>query len=146
MKEFMSLAAYIKQEMSKAYNSADINEVPAVNDYATASNELPKVDPKTWNAKIIKNEKYLMFNNHYLNITKLRDEIAKLYSAKGYENYGFAKLGEAELVRYKTVRNIISDEFLRSDGDDELDPAAIALVLFNSENKDFDWQPEPLTI
>lgn len=131
--------------MNKAYNREDIKEQPVVNTYAGPADVMKQVNPKTWNAKIIGDDKMLFFNDHYLNITKLRDEIQKIYSANGYEHYGFGKLSETELVRYKTLRDILMNEFL-GNADDELDAAMMAKIIFDNEKKDFNWRPEPLTM
>lgn len=147
MQQFMSFSDYVKAQMCQTYNREDIKETPTVSPESDKpSDVLSKLDPKTWNAKIIGDEKFLFFNNHQLNITKLKDEIQKIYKAKGYEHYGFEKLGESELVRYKTLRDILMSEFLRYDTDDELDPHTVAQIIFDHEAKDFTWQPEPLTL
>lgn len=147
MQQFMSFSDYVQSQMAQAFNREEIRETPTVNqEKDTPSSVLAGLNKKTWNAKIIGKEKYLFFNEHYVNITKLKDEIQKLYKANGYEHYGFGKLGESELVRYKTLRDILMSEFLRYDTDDELDPAMIAQIIFDHEAKDFTWQPEPLTL
>lgn len=142
----MNLDEYTQMQFAKAYNRADINDTPAVADESSPSREAYHADPKKWTAKIIDDEKLLFFNDHFLNITKLRDEIQKLYNAQGYEHYGFAKLSETELVRYKTLRDIIVGEFLREYGNEELDPAAVAQIIFDNEAKEFEWRPEQLTV
>lgn len=145
MKKGLTFSEYVAMHMNKSYNREDIKEQPTVSDIAGPADVMKQVDPKTWNAKIINDEKILFFNNHHLNITKLRKEIQKIYSENGYEHYGFSKLSEGELVRYKTLRDILMFEFLGY-GDEELDPAATAKIIFDNEAKDFNWQPEPLTL
>lgn len=145
MKNGLTFTQYVQMHMNKAYNRADIKEQPVVNDYAGPADVMKQVDPKTWNAKIIGDDKILFFNNHYLNVTKLRAAIRKIYAENGYEHYGFSKLSETELVRYKTLRDILMNEFLGYD-DDELDADAMAKIIFDNEAKDFNWRPEPLTM
>ena len=145
MNNKLTFTQYVQMHMNKTYNREDIKEQPVVNDQHGPADILKQVNPKTWNAKIIGDDKILFFNNHHLNITKLREEIQKIYKENGYEHYGFSKLSETELVRYKTLRDILLGEFLGY-GDDELDPVATAKIIFDNEAKDFDWQPEPLTL
>lgn len=142
----MNLDEYTQMQFSKAFNRADINDTPAVADESSPSREVYHADPKKWTAKIIDDEKLLFFNDRFLNISKLKDEIEKLYTSQGYEHYGFAKLSETELVRYKTLRDIICGEFLRDYGGEELDPAAVAQIIFDNEAKEFEWRPEQLTV
>ena len=142
----MNFSDYAALHMNKAYNRADVVEEPTVADTPSISREMYQADPNKWCAKIIDDEKLLFFNHHFLNITKLRDEIQSLYSKEGYEKYGFSKLSETELVRYKTLRDIIMGEFLRADETEELDPAEIAQIIFDNEAKDFNWRPEQLTM
>lgn len=142
----MTFSDYAALHMNKAYNRADVVEEPTVADTPSISREMYQTDPNKWCAKIIDDEKLLFFNHHFLNITKLRDEIQSLYSKEGYEKYGFSKLSETELVRYKTLRDIIMGEFLRADETEELDPAEIAQIIFDNEAKDFNWRPEQLTM
>ena len=128
----MTFSEYVALHMNKAYNRQEVVEEPTVADTPSISREMYQADPKKWCAKIIDDEKLLFFNNHFLNITKLRDEIQKLYSKEGYEKYGFAKLSETEL--------------LRADETEELDPVEVAQMIFDNEAKDFNWRPEQLTI
>lgn len=142
----MTFSEYVKLNMDKAYNREDIKEVPVVNTVAAPVDVSKQLDPKVWNAKIMGKDKVLFFNNRHLNVTELRKEIKALYKANGYENYGFSKLDEGELVRYKTLRDILSNEFLDFEADEQLNPKVIAQIIFDHELKDFEWQPEPLTI
>lgn len=145
MKNKLTFSQYVQMHMNKTYNREDIKEQPVVNVQHGPTDVLKQVNPKMWNAKIIGNDKILFFNNRYLNITRLREEIQKIYSENGYAHYGFSKLSESELVRYKTLRDILLSEFL-GHIDDELDPVATARIIFDNEVKDFEWQPEPLTM
>ena len=141
----MTFTEYVQMHMNKAYNREDVSPVQTVSTKDTAVNsEQYHADPTKWSAKIINNEKFLFFNNHYLNVTKLMNEIKKIYSENGYTNYGFSKLTESELVRYKTLRDILMGEFLRTDFDNELDAAETAKIVFQNEMKDFNWQPEEI--
>jgi hypothetical protein len=137
---------YVAKVMNKAYNREDINDTPAVSDDSGPSREMFNADPKKWTAKIIDGEKMLFFNNRFLNITKLKDALQKVYNDNGYPHYGFSKLGESELVRYKTLRDILMNEFLDDMGEDELDPEETAQTIFDNEAKDFNWKPEQLTM
>lgn len=141
----MTFTEYVQLHMNKAYNREDVSPIQTVSTKDTAVNsEQYHADPTKWSAKIINNEKFLFFNNHYLNVTKLMNEIKKIYSENGYTNYGFSKLTESELVRYKTLRDILMGEFLRTDFDNELDAAETAKIVFQNEMKDFNWQPEEI--
>lgn len=141
----MTFTEYVQMHMNQAYNREDVSPVQTVSTKDTAVNsEQYHADPTKWSAKIINNEKFLFFNNHYLNVTKLMNEIKKIYSENGYTNYGFSKLTESELVRYKTLRDVLMGEFLRTDFDNELDAAETAKIIFQNEMKDFNWQPEEI--
>ena len=68
------------------------------------------------------------------------------YNSNGYENYGFSKLDESDLIRYTTVREIIVKDFLNTSAPNELDPSEVAQNIFDNEIKDFEWKPQPLNI
>ena len=143
----MTFTEYVQMHMNKAYNREDVSvtNTVATNDIAVNSEQY-HADPTKWCAKIINNEKFLFFNNHYLNVTKLKDEMKKIYAQNGYSDYGFSKLDESELVRYKTLRDILMGEFLRTDFDNELDAVEAAKIVYQNEMKEFNWQPEEIVV
>lgn len=143
MKKGMTFTEYVQMSMNKAYNREDVQEHPVLNKIAGPIDVNKQLNPSVWNAKIIGDEKYLFFSNHWLNVTKLHTAIQKTYEENGYSGYGFGKLDESELVRYKTLRDILMNEFLTS-LDDELNPEEVAKVIFDNEPKDFEWQLEPI--
>lgn len=143
MKKSLTFTEYVQMSMNKAYNREDVREQPVLNKVAGPADVSKQVDPSTWSAKIVGDEKYLFFNSHWLNVTKLHEAIQKIYNENGYSDYGFSKLDVSELVRYKTLRDVMMNEFLTS-LDDELDPEEVAKMIFDSEPKDFNWKPEPI--
>lgn len=100
------------------------------------------VDPNVWTAKAINDQKYLFFNEKFINITKLKEEISKLYTEKGYTGYGFSKLDEGDLVRYTTVKDILMNQFTTYAESDEIPAEKLAPIFFMKELKNFDWTPE----
>jgi hypothetical protein len=154
----LSFREYVKLNMDKAYNHQQV-EVPQVKVKKTIAPVAPapvkekdvfdyvkEINPQVWTAKIVQNKKYLFYNGHYLDISKLAKELKTLYTNKGYNNYGFSKLDESELIRYTTVRDIIAKEFNNETNDTELNPTHVAQTLFDNELKDFEWQPQPLIL
>lgn len=141
----MTFTEYAEIHLNKSRNTPTVIEQPLEDSPKDAFTFSKDLNPDKWTAKIIGEEKYLFYNNHYLNMSELRKEIKKIYRNNGYDNYGFSKLSESELIRYKTVKDFLIKEFCRNDTD-ELDPAATAEIIFNREIKDFDWKPEPLTM
>jgi hypothetical protein len=107
----------------------------------TLEDVIKDANPTIWTAREIGNNKYLIYNKKYINITELKKQIDILYNNKGYKDYGFSKLSESELIRYTMVKNILMT-FFRSVSDDEIDPESVANKLFISELKEFDWKPE----
>ena len=88
-----------------------------------------------------------MVNEKFLDAFRALDtELKTLYTNKGYNNYGFSKLDESDLIRYTTVRDIIAKEFNNDTNETELNPAQVAQTIFNNELKDFEWQPQPLIL
>ena len=119
----LSFREYVKLNMDKAYNHQKV-EVPQVKVKKIVASVAPapvkekdvfdylkEINPKTWTARIVQNKKYLFYNEHYLDISALATELKTLYTNKGYNNYGFSKLDESDLIRYTTVRDIIAKEF-----------------------------------
>lgn len=154
----LSFREYVKLNMDKAYNHQKV-EVPQVKVKKIVAQVAPapvkekdvfdylkEINPQTWTARIVHNKKYLFYNEHYLDISALATELKTLYTNKGYNNYGFSKLDESDLIRYTTVRDIISKEFNNDTNDTELNPAQVAQTIFNNELKDFEWQPQPLIL
>ena len=107
----------------------------------TLEDVINNANPTIWTAREIGNNKYLIYNKKYINITELKKQVDILYNNKGYKDYGFSKLSESELIRYTMVKNILMT-FFRSTSEDEIDPESVANKLFISELKEFDWKPE----
>lgn len=154
----LSFREYVKLNMDKAYNHQKV-EVPQVKVKKIVAPVAPapvkekdvfdylkEINPQTWTARIVQNKKYLFYNEHYLDISALATELKTLYTNKGYNNYGFSKLDESDLIRYTTVRDIIAKEFNNETNETELNPAHVAQTIFNNELKDFEWQPQPLIL
>lgn len=154
----LSFREYVQLNMDKAYNHQKV-EVPQVKVKKIVASVAPapvkekdvfdylkEINPKTWTARIVQNKKYLFYNEHYLDISALATELKTLYTNKGYNNYGFSKLDESDLIRYTTVRDIIAKEFNNDTNDTELNPSQVAQTIFNNELKDFEWQPQPLIL
>ena len=154
----LSFREYVKLNMDKAYNHQKV-EVPQVKVKKIVAPVAPapakekdvfdylkEINPKTWTARIVQNKKYLFYNEHYLDISALATELKTLYTNKGYNNYGFSKLDESDLIRYTTVRDIIAKEFNNETNETELNPVQVAQTIFNNELKDFEWQPQPLIL
>lgn len=154
----LSFREYVKLNMDKAYNHQKV-EVPQVKVKKIVATVAPapvkekdvfdylkEINPKTWTARIVQNKKYLFYNEHYLDISALATELKTLYTNKGYNNYGFSKLDESDLIRYTTVRDIIAKEFNNETNETELNPVQVAQTIFNNELKDFEWQPQPLIL
>ena len=154
----LSFREYVKLNMDKAYNHQKV-EVPQVKVKKIVASVAPapvkekdvfdylkEINPKTWTARIVQNKKYLFYNEHYLDISALATELKTLYTNKGYNNYGFSKLDESDLIRYTTVRDIIAKEFNNETDETELNPVQVAQTIFNNELKDFEWQPQPLIL
>ena len=150
----ISFREYVKLNMDKAYNHQKV-EVPQVKKKVVkqiapapikekdAFDYLNEFNPQVWTAKIVQNKKYLFYNKHYLDVSKLAAETKKLYTNEGYHNYGFAKLDESDLIRYTTVRDILAEEFNNPTNETELNPEEVAKILFKNELKDFEWKPQP---
>ena len=154
----LSFREYVKLNMDKAYNHQKV-EVPQVKVKKIVASVAPapvkekdvfdylkEINPKTWTARIVQNKKYLFYNEHYLDISALATELKTLYTNKGYNNYGFSKLDESDLIRYTTVRDIIAKEFNNETNETELNPVQVAQTIFNNELKDFEWHPQPLIL
>lgn len=155
----ISFSEYVNLNMNKAYNHQPVvvpeikvkkvvKQViaPAPIKEKDVYDYLSEANPKTWTAKIVKDQKYLFYNEHYINITSLATNIKSLYASNGYENYGFSKLDESDLIRYTTVRDILSKEFMNPTATNELDPVAVAQTIYENELKDFEWKPQPLIL
>lgn len=159
MNNAISFSEYVKLNQNKAYNRNAINvpEVkvkqvvdkivkPAPIKEKSIYDYLNEVNPDIWTAKIVNNKKYLFYNKHILDITELAKNIKEIYYQNGYENYGFSKLDESDLIRYTTVRDILSKEFLNPTATTELEPLDVAQSIFENELKDFEWKPQPLNL
>lgn len=139
----ISFREYLQQELTKT-NDEQVKQtvVRPVEKEKTIEDVVYEAKPEIWTARIISGVKYLIYNGKFLNISKLKEELTKLYDANGYSGYGFSKLNESELIRYTKVKNIIITMFMQGTYDKELDPVAIADKLFVNEIKDFEWKPE----
>lgn len=133
---------YLVEEENKATDEQIKDTVVRKADKELTLEEVVKTaKPTIWTAREVKNNKYLIYNNKYLNITKLKKEMDLIYSNNGYADYGFSKLSESELVRYTSVKDVLMT-FFTSSITDEIEPEAVANKLFLSELKEFDWKPE----
>lgn len=142
----MTFSEYVAAHFNKAVNNTEVAETPVVNQ--ETKNEidyLKELDAHKWNAKIINDEKFLFFNGHFVNISKLKNAITDVYSKNGYSNYGYSKLDESELIRYSTVKNIIIKEFMNDNNVEELDPLELAEEIFRNEYTGIEWKPAELS-
>lgn len=98
--------------------------------------ERQKSNPNVWTCKIIDDEKFLFYQGKSLNISELKKAITDYYTAKGFCNWGFSKLAEEDIVRYKTIKNILKEIFSKAIIA-EIDPAEVAQILFDRERFDF---------
>lgn len=153
----ISFSEYVKLNLDKAYNHQPVNVPVAkpkvtkkvVSDPIKVKNEydyLDELNPQVWTARIVNDKKILFYNGHFLNISQLASKLKELYTNKGYKNYGFSKLDEADLIRYTTVRDILAKDFNNTTNNIELKPEEVAQNLFNNEMKDFEWKPQPIVI
>ena len=138
----MSFKDYLCEEISRG---TDIQAMEAPihteADDVTVDDVLSSANPAVWTAREIGGRKYVFYGGKYADLTSVVEETSKLYNAKGYADYGFAKLAESDLVRYTAAKAVI----MRCMGEsvtEETDSAHIASCLFSAEPKDFDWKPE----
>ncbi|MBO7691789.1 MAG: hypothetical protein J6T10_04045 [Methanobrevibacter sp.] len=155
----ISFSEYVQLNQNKAFNHQPV-AVPEVKVKKIVSqiiapapvkekdvyDYMKEANPKVWTAKIVKDQKYLIYNEHYLNVSILAKTLKDLYNQNGYENYGFSKLDESDLIRYTTVRDILSREFMNPTATTELEPSSVAQTIFENELKDFEWKPQPLIL
>ena len=155
----ISFSEYVQLNQNKAFNHQPV-AVPEVKVKKIVSqivapapvkekdvyDYMKEANPKVWTAKIVKDQKYLIYNEHYLNVSILAKTLKDLYNQNGYENYGFSKLDESDLIRYTTVRDILSREFMNPTATTELEPSNVAQTIFENELKDFEWKPQPLIL
>ena len=134
----MNLFEYLEVLQSKATNN-QLEDLPIkkvdLSDNVGFIEIQKQVNPQKWTARIIGNEKFLFYNDKYLNVTKFKTEINKLYSENGYTNFGFSKIPEEDLVRYKKIKDIIMPAFFDV-MTDELDPEILAKLLYNNDYKE----------
>ena len=130
------------EEVDKTTDEMSRNTIvrPADKD-ETVDDVLTSANPAVWTARIIGDKKYLFYNSKYVDVTKLVEEINRVYTEKGYTGYGFSKLDESDIVRYTRTKNVLMKCFSESITE-ELDPSHVADVMFANEMKDFDWKPE----
>ena len=130
------------EEVDKTTDEMSRNTIvrPADKD-ETVDDILASANPAVWTARIIRDKKYLFYNSKYIDVTKLVEEINRVYTEKGYTGYGFSKLDESDIVRYTRTKNVLMKCFSESITE-ELDPSHVADVMFANEMKDFDWKPE----
>ena len=81
--------------------------------------------------KFVSDDVYLVYNKHYLNMTKLHNEIITVYSLKGYVGLGMSKLSIEQLLRYSGVRLLIKPFFL--DINQNIDTNVVANMLLRKE-------------
>lgn len=147
----MTFTEYVEMNLNKAVNKPEnivTNIVPSEDTQQEGGiiDTVKAADNKKWTTRIVEDEKFLIFNNKYLNISELKESLSKVYEINGYSGYGFSKLDEFELVRYKTIKDIILPEFLSDYNNDELDPEDVANLIFKKEMKELEWHPEILTM
>lgn len=139
-----SLREYLENEMNKSTNRL-VEEAEFVQKKITKDKSFTdyfnEANPQIWTARNIEDVKYLFYNKKILNISKLKEDINSYYEEKGYSNFGFSKLNESDLIRYKAVKNVLMPFFF-DNLTEELDTKLISESLFNNDLKDFDWQPE----
>ena len=138
----MTFKQYMCEEVDKTTDEMSRNTIvrPADKD-ETVDDILASANPAVWTARIIRDKKYLFYNSKYIDVTKLVEEINRVYTEKGYTGYGFSKLDESDIVRYTRTKNVLMKCFSESITE-ELDPSHVADVMFANEMKDFDWKPE----
>ena len=89
----ISFTEYVKLNQNKAYNhtpvvvpEVKVKQVvkqivaPAPVKEKDVYDYLKETNPNTWTAKVVKDQKYLFYNEHYLNVTVLARELKALYS------------------------------------------------------------------
>lgn len=133
---------YLAEETNKATD--ELSKSAVVRKAAkemTLEDVVKAANPAIWTAREINGDKYLIYNQKYIDITELKKRIDILYNNKGYASYGFSKLSESELVRYTSVKDILMTFFISSITD-KIEPEAVADKLFLSELKEFEWKPE----
>lgn len=138
----MTFKQYMCEEVDKTTDEMSRNTIvrPADKD-ESVDDILASANPAVWTARIIRDKKYLFYNSKYIDVTKLVEEINRVYTEKGYTGYGFSKLDESDIVRYTRTKNVLMKCFSESITE-ELDPSHVADVMFANEMKDFDWKPE----
>ena len=130
------------EEVDKTTDEMSRNTIVRLADKdETVDDVLASANPAVWTARIIEDKKYLFYNSKYVDVTKLVEEINRVYTEKGYTGYGFSKLDESDIVRYTRTKNVLMKCFSESITE-ELDPSHVADVMFANEMKDFDWKPE----
>lgn len=138
----ISFHEYLEREQNKSTDNKVVGTViRPVKAGDTIEDTVIKCNPNTWTAREINNIKYLIFNKKFINITELKQKIDQVYMSNGYQDYGFAKLSEHDLVRYTKVKDILMSSFM-NETSDELDIDYLANKFFEKELKDLDWKPE----
>lgn len=142
----LSFRDYFNQQMNKTSDDkikdVKFQKVPVTKEMGF-DDYLKSANPQTWTARIIEDKKYLFYNGKFLNVSKFKQDLDSLYQQNGYSQYGFSKLSESDLIRYKKVKDLIMPYFF-DEYTDEVSSEALATLLFNDEYKDFDWQPEEI--
>lgn len=139
----ISFRDYLQQELTKT-NDEQVKDtvVRPIEKEKTIEDVVYEAKPEIWTAREVGGVKYIIYNRKLLNITKLKENLAKIYAENGYPGYGFSKLNEHELIRYTKVKNIIIPLFAQPLADKELNSELVAERLFVNEIKDFEWKPE----
>lgn len=86
-----------------------------------------------WISKVMSdNSVYLFYNEHCLNMTKLKAEMDMLYASKGFAGSGYDKLTVEELTNYRTVKDIFV-KLIAQSLNHELSAKETAESLFDRE-------------
>lgn len=139
----LSFRDYLDQELNRSTDnkvaSVSIYKAPASVD--TIEDVVNGCNPDTWTARELNGIKYLIYAGRYVNVTELVMKIRQKYLENGYENYGFSKLSEHDMVRYTKTKDILMKAF-NSDMSDELDTSNLAQTFFDRELKEFSRKEE----
>lgn len=132
------IASELNRTTDEKVKSTVIRKEP---EHITIEYVMKNAKPEIWTAREIDGIKYLFFGGKKLNITDLKKQIDNLYSKNGYNNYGFSKLSESELVRYPKIKDILIKCF-SVEHTDTLSPVNTAQRIYDNELNDLMWKPE----
>lgn len=127
----MNLSDYAK---SFSYVNEDVNiaKVSGDTDEDTVK-QILEVSGGKWIArKLSDNHLYLFHDDHFIDVTELVYQMDQIYLVKGYQEYGYNKLSDVELIRYTAFKNIINS-LIPQALSHKLDPKATAESIFERE-------------